>query len=755
MIPKRVVSWLRIVSISLVMSFLTPATALAEGLRLQTDLTYRTSLVDTTDTETGEMTQGEFSRFSQRYDLDLQKELYPYLTLHAGGLFDMDTSRTSRWGSLIDADHTKIEERAVQYFAGLRLTNPVHKAGFTYRNSEVKASLTDLGTQTILRDQFIVHWNWRPVDLPIFNVDYNRTHALNKPRTRDSTNELLAFRSRYEYEDVSVDYTYTRNDNNDTRYDNNERLADTGSLTQLHNGAIRYSTRLFRDRVSLTAGTRLNYSTLEPSGQGEIRRPTSSLGSEFYMLDDSDNPRPLENPSGDFTSVDATHPLTAVNIGSGWPLGTGPESGSESRWTQPSFGLNFGSVTEVDTLYVLPLESDDPDLDLASPLEIDRVNGYFSWEVFISDDQEHWEEHRSGFKAEYSIFDNRFELSFFPPVSTRYIKVRVTAESDPRQISGQIPISRVQGFTTIDGSTGETLKDLDQNYNFGLRWDITDRTTTSYDAYYKVLTSEPSGRRRSTLTNSFSARHLFNPIFVGNARVLRSDVHSTGRGDGVHHSYVASIRGDYLETFNQTLTYSGAHTRDEDETSTVDSIFLRNSADLYRDWSANLDLGQSWTNPSKGGKSRSTLIRVRTSLIPNTKLHLRLDYSFAWVTEEGEDSRIEQRGRAEVFLVPLKTLSLFAAVSFRNRDMGNRATDITQDYSVNWAPFPDGTLNFTLGYNYFSGPRGVEERFVKPGVRWEVARGVLLTVQYTTGVIESATEKSDLQTFNANLRVYY
>jgi len=248
---------------------------------------------------------------------------------------------------------------------------------------------------------------------------------------------------------------------------------------------------------------------------------------------------------------------------------------------------------------------------------------------------------------------------------------------------------------------------------------------------------------------------LFNPIFVGNARALRSDVHSTGRGDGVHHSYVASIRGDYLETFNQTLVYSGTHTRDGEKTSTADSIFLRNSADLYRDWSANLDLGQSWTNPSQGGKSRSTLIRVRTSLIPNTKLHLRLDYSFAWVTEEGEDSRIEQSGRAEVFLVPLKTLSLFGAVSFKNRDTGNRATDITQDYSVNWAPFPDGTLNFTLGYNYFNGPRGVEERFVKPGVRWEVARGVLLTVEYTAGVVESASEKSDLQTFNANLWVYY
>jgi hypothetical protein len=108
-----------------------------------------------------------------------------------------------------------------------------------------------------------------------------------------------------------------------------------------------------------------------------------------------------------------------------------------------------------------------------------------------------------------------------------------------------------------------------------------------------------------------------------------------------------------------------------------------------------------------------------------------------------------------MFLVPLKTLSLFAAVSFKDRDTRNRHASITQDYAVNWAPFPDGSLNFALGYNYFNAPEGVEERLFTPEVRWQVARGVLLTVEYTTGILKSATEKRDLQTFNANLRVYY
>jgi hypothetical protein len=711
--PKRVALWLRILSIVLLATVSTPLAVLAEGLRIQTDLEYQTTTFDSKNTETGETIEGDFSRFSQLYDVDLQKELYPYLELNAGGLFDLQTTRLDADGS--DSEN---EQMTAEYFAGLQLNNPQHRAGFTYRNSQVRTEATDLVTSSIFREQYIARWNWRPADLPSFNLDYNRTHAFDEPETRDLINDFLTLRSRYEYREVSLDYTYTRNDKEET-------LAESGTLSQIHNGRIRYSTRLFGDRVSLTAGSRLNYSTLEPSGEGDVRRSTSSLGSPLFWPFNSDESSQLD-PEG-------------VDINLDRP---------------PSVGLDFGSPTEVDTLYLLPLESDDRSLGLASPEQIQTANRYFSWEVFISDDGENWEEHRSSFQAEYSAFDNRFELSF-PRVTTRFIQVRVTPPSGPNEVPGKILISQVQGFTTIDASSGETLEDHDQNHNLGLRWAITDRTSTTYDVYYNLLTSEPSETKKWMLGNSVGLRHMFSPIFVGNVRVFRSDEHLTGRDDRTHHSYVASIRGDYLETFNQTLIYSGTHTDDEEGSSSGNSIFLRHSADLYEDWSANLDLGQSWRNPSEAAKTRSTIIRARTNLIPNRKIRLRVDYSFAWVDEEGEGSRIEQNGRAEVYLVPFRTLSLFAAVSFRDRDDEGGGVDVTQDYSVNWGPFPDGSLNFSFGYNYFKQTEGLEERFFSPRLTWEIARGVLLTLEYTMGTVKSGTQKSDRKIFDANLRVYY
>jgi len=206
---------------------------------------------------------------------------------------------------------------------------------------------------------------------------------------------------------------------------------------------------------------------------------------------------------------------------------------------------------------------------------------------------------------------------------------------------------------------------------------------------------------------------------------------------------------------SQTLVYSGTHTKDGDGTSTVNSIFLRTGADVYRDWSANLDLGQSWKNPSEGETTRSTTARVRTNLAPNRMINLRLDYAVAWIVEEGETSRLEQDGSAQAFFVPLKTLSLFAAIRFRNRDQRNRDATISQDYSVSWAPLPGGSLNFSITYTQARTTQGLQERLITPELRWQIARGVLLTLKYSTGPVESATERRDIRTFTGNLRVFY
>ena len=74
---------------------------------------------------------------------------------------------------------------------------------------------------------------------------------------------------------------------------------------------------------------------------------------------------------------------------------------------------------------------------------------------------------------------------------------------------------------------------------------------------------------------------------------------------------------------------------------------------------------------------------------------------------------------------------------------------------MNWAPFPDGSLNFSIAYTRAKTTLGYEEKLVKPEVRWQIARGILMIFTYSNGTVESATETSDIQTFTGNLRVFY
>ena len=155
----------------------------------------------------------------------------------------------------------------------------------------------------------------------------------------------------------------------------------------------------------------------------------ASPGLEFFLLDDSD-PTTL-------TIVDASNPLSTVNIGRNAPL------------DPVGLGLDFGAPTDVDTIYVIPVENlQDP--NLASPGEIASVSGFFDWRVFTSDDQLNWTE-QPVTEAIYSVFDNRFEISFSPGELTRFVKVVTTPITTA---AGEIRIAELGAFITVEADSG-------------------------------------------------------------------------------------------------------------------------------------------------------------------------------------------------------------------------------------------------------------------------------------------------------------
>ena len=464
---------------------------------------------------------------------------------------------------------------------------------------------------------------------------------------------------------------------------------------------------------------------------GDIELPTTSPGAEFFLLDDSD-------PST-LTYVDAANPLTIVNIGRNAPL------------FDVGLGLDFSSPTEINMIRVLPLE-DPSDPGLATPGEIAALAGFFVWTVFTSDDQLNWVE-RVVTSAIYSVFDNRFEIRF-PGLETEFIKVVTTPIPTA---TGEIRISQLRAFTTVAGEPGTTIENFTQTYNFGLWWDITDKTRSSYESFIRIREDKPFDRKKTTLTNGLNVQHDFSPMFYADARVLRTDTSDAIRRDTVRHTYSASFVADWFPTLNQRLVYSGQHDDiGRGNTGFSNSILLRTNADIYRDWGVNLDVGYTANKPIVGADNTSTGFRLTTNIAPNEKMNFTIDYLGTWDTQTDRPSSYNQIARFQVFWVPIPTFSLYANVNLRDQQRDqNAGLKISQNYSVNWAPFPDGTLDFNLAYNQTIDTRGNEIRALTPEINWQMMRTTLLTLSYDYGTIETDANTRDLNVFRLRFRTYF
>jgi hypothetical protein len=705
---------------------LSPADVPAEGIGIFTEVEYVDITEEIKDKPTGAKADVDSTKLSQLYDITIEKQLYPYLDFRAGGLFDLDSIETKTEGV-----RTKATDRTRRFFTELNLRNPLYRGGITYRDTESKTDITNLVTRRIFREEYDLRWSWRPDGFPSFDFNYEHLDAYDKPKTTELTRDYLRAETRYSQGDLSVNYAYTRSDDQ-------EKIEDAERVFQTHDGRIYYSRPFFGDRLNVSVGSRVNYNVFEPSGSGAITVATDAPQSVFYLLDDS---TPDFNAPGEFTTVDAANPLSNVDIGPNGPP------------NRVSFGLQFTSRNEIGRIHVLPVE-DPRDTSLASRSAIQSVAHLFQWEVFSSDDQESWTPHTVDL-AVYDLFENRFELSFSPVADARYIKV-VTQPLVGVTV-GKILIGELEAFRTISGASGSTLRDLNQTYELGMRWAVTDRTMASYEGYYGVLDSEPFGRKRTRLTNGFSLRHIFTPIFSADARFVGTESTQTDEVDATSQSYSASLRADHLDTFSQTLTYSGTYGKGEEGSGNRNSIFLRNRADLYRDWSMDLDLGYTRAGLVEGGTGTNTFLRVGTNLSPNRKMRLNGNYSISWDSASDQPDFREENARLQGFWLPLGTVSIFAAVSLRKRDLefGEDDRRVNQNYSINWAPFPDGSLDFSFTVAQENTTDGRDSMVITPQVKWQVSRNMVLTLKYSVGRIEDQRQETDVRTFTLNARVFY
>jgi hypothetical protein len=726
MMPLQATRRIQFVSVVALVIASAPAGVMAQSgrINLRADLEYQFADIETTDNDTDETINSEFSRFKQKYDVDLQKELFPFLEFRAGGVFEfIDVSNVTDETSRQIPRKTSSHERTRWLFAELNLDNPLYAAGAAYRRRHFEFDPRFLPKSEVSREEFAGLFSWRPVGLPLIDLDVESTRIWDEDDTVDREIDRVVLKTRYDYQDLVTDYTYTRNDTD-------EKIVGEGSLIQIHNVGASYASDFLDDRLHLNSAARFNYQNLDPRGDQEVEKPTSPVGLAFFYTDD-DDPDTL-------TPVNPGDPLTTINIGRNGPF------------NPVSVGLAFGFPTEVNRVHILPLvDPDDP--SLASPAEIASVADDYVWTVFWSDDQLNWIE-LDVVRAVYTAIDNRFEITFERVDAARFIKVVTNPQPDA---PGEIRTSVIRAFTTLSVPPGEDVEDLDTTVNLGLRWAVSDQTQVGYESLFRYQDSKPFDLTKKTFTNSVNLQHIFNPIFLANARVLRTDGTETLKKDTTHHSYSASLEADYFETLHQSLVYSGVHDEVQLGTSYTNSIFLRTVADLYEGWSSNLDLGFSAKSPVEGANINTSTVSVSMDVDPNRRLKLLADYRFAWNTQSGEPSWIDHNARFQGFWVPLRTLSLFAAVRLRYRERERRGLEVAQDYSVNWSPFPDGLLRFSVGYNRNVDTNSNTTSALSPQIDWQVTRTSLLTLRFNLATVETDQNERDVKNFRLTFRTFY
>ncbi|UCG14187.1 MAG: hypothetical protein JSU72_06925 [Deltaproteobacteria bacterium] len=723
---RAVFLFLRILPVILLMGTLLPLSALAEGIDFNSQLTYSMSDSKITNKTTGETSDSESYRFDQRYNLNLAKTVYPYLTFNAGAFFELDTTKSL-------TDDVKTEEMTLQPRVGVTLNNPLCQAGLDYRGTRRRVEATDLPKIELFRDDLTANLVWSPADLPLLDLRYNLTHTYDDPETVDVVDKVFTLKSAYTaWEELRLDYTYTR-------LDTDNRARDFKTLNQTHFGSANYTHNFFEDRLFMNTSYRIRYNTLEFPGAETVQSPLQ----RFQGLSSVNNDPPDDGPALVINNALIDGNLIAsagINIGL---------AGSQTAFT--NIGLNFGSATDVDEIHVWV----DRRLTAA-------VAGSFSWAVYASPDNidtSTWSLVATVSPAFFGNLDNRFEISF-PKVNTQYIKVvtrALTPAIDPGGQFRDIFVTEMQAFITLSGvEVQNKFTTLDQNYDLNLTGRLSDKTTVGYNLQYLSQDQDAPAEDSSQLFNNIFLNHTFSNIFTASGTLSRTDT-TEGDSDTTTHTYGVSMRGTYLPTLSQTLTFSGTNESDQTGSTYDYSVFLRHNATLYSGWSAFLDVGRSWNQLVDNTRNVNNTIRMGTNFIPNSMITLNFNYVYTLTDSEdfeGNTQKTTNKNMAlEVFFTPFRALSLSAGINYVER--GDFSSTL-QQYFVNWSPFPDGDFQFFLNYSESLEPEvDQNERTIGPGFNWKISNHFSLRMSYSYVQSETNTQKADVNNFLSELRINF
>lgn len=710
---------------------LLPETGRSEGISGYVDLNYN-RIDSKTESAAGSATNTQTDTFFQQYRLNFDRTLYPNLRIRAGGLFGETTSTIHSGESETKTTLTKISP-----LVDLSLNASLFQAGVGYNRMEEKQDSLDT-----VRNNYTAFFGYRPDGLPTFDLQYLRTSTYDKERiSQDTTTDHFLISSLYQpAKGVDLRYmgSYTST---------KDQLQDTTTTDVINSGRATYNGQFFNNRVSVFSSYNIARQDTRTSGASVAGLNFQAVPVAGLFALNDDPTTGVLSPTDPAAAALVDGNLTA---GTGINIGRGLSAAGDTRYR--NMGFDFGTELDIHAIYLWT------DRDILSIYATDP--GTFRWDIYISSNNLDWTLYQSYTSAGFGPFDRRFAINF-PTVRTRYIKLvtRPFSLSVPAGIDmDTIFVTEVQAFAfTTSGETSNKLTVTSQIYDLTLRTRLLDSPSLFYDLYYWYSTSSNAATARYILSNGFSVSHRFNRVFSAGARIAREDARDT-QDQRVSYVYNASLTATPLVTLSHTLIVSGREEEIGGKPSSTRSVFLNNSAELYRGVSVNLSGGVSDTKSETGEETLSTLLTFGANIVPHPAMTITLGYSDTDSKRSGGDkestSKYTRRGDVAVAYTPFRTMYFFAGVGLLAEQ--DRELSITQNYSGTWSPFRDGALQFTITYNenLRSDDNG-KDTLITPSVRWNITRRAYLDVSYQIVKSTSTAERTEYSSFNTSLKMSF
>jgi hypothetical protein len=306
-----------------------------------------------------------------------------------------------------------------------------------------------------------------------------------------------------------------------------------------------------------------------------------------------------------------------------------------------------------------------------------------------------------------------------------------------------------------DEVRGETTRTT-QNGSVDFRTRLLDRPSLYYDFSYNTVTVSPSSRTQSSMVNGLSASYVFSRIFSASGRITRED-NRTDDGRDYAYSYNASLQAVPLRTLRHVLLFSGRNEELVEGSRDVYSLIVQNTAQLYRGVDVFINGGVTRENSAVGEKVETESLLFGASFVPNRILTVTLNFNGTWTDRTGggrpDENTVDQRADASISCRPFETLYLLASFSRIERPGRN---DTTQNYSLNWSPFPSGALQFNFAFDQELSTRDDGKvQTVRPSLRWNVTNRISLDMSYLVTNVESSIGATDDRTFSTRMRMFF